>query len=103
MDSEEEEDDTPNPSTPLCAPQPPSKATRTSLERDQQLPPYISLRGWDDLDIDEVSKQDLVNMWQLAEGDLRLQIQQLAKEKAQLVKQVSSVSSTKQKAVPTDL
>ncbi|GAU99789.1 hypothetical protein RvY_10739-2 [Ramazzottius varieornatus] len=101
MDSDEEDDDTPSPSTPLCAPQPPSKGQRLSLEHDR-LPPYTSLRGLDNVDIDEVSKQDLLNMWQLAESDLRLQIRQLAREKAQLVKQVSS-ASVKKSNTPTDL
>ncbi|GAV08474.1 hypothetical protein RvY_18157 [Ramazzottius varieornatus] len=101
MDSEEGDDDTPSPSTPLRAPQPPWKAQRLSLEHDR-LPRYTSLRGLDNVDIDEVSRQDLLNMWWLAESDLRLQIRQLARKKAQLVKQVS-FASVKKSNSPTDL
>lgn len=45
--------------------------------------PYTSLRDWDGVDIEDISKQDLIKMWQSVECDLRLQIEKLAREKSE--------------------
>jgi hypothetical protein len=103
MDSEEELN---SPTSPLCS----SDIKLPASPMDEEANPYTSLRDWEDVDIDEISKQDLIKMWQSTECDLRLQLQKMVRERVNIERQMEenlkrnpSVTTKSRRATPTDL
>ena len=77
---------------------------------DEDSNPYTSLRDWENVDIEDYSKQDILKMWQSSECGLQMKVQRQDQEIGRLQRELEAQNqrnavpvATFRRGAPTDL